>query len=50
MKKDKKTVDILYTANGKIINVAERAAGNMTSELIWLLKRIKKLLDTSDQM
>ena len=23
---------------------------NMTSELIWLLKRIKKLLDTSDQM
>ena len=23
---------------------------NITSELIWLLKRIKKLLDTSDQM
>ena len=47
MKRDDLIFDIIEKEHQRQLKERQE---NITSELIWLLKRIKKLLDTSDQM
>ena len=49
-KKMKKVVDILYTAMVRWSTSLKERNENITSKLVLLLKRMKKLLDISCQM